>query len=116
MLRPTVTGRLGSVTPASFPATLRLPLATTLLARANLRGESEPIERDKTMSKPLTVTIPHNLGKDEALRRIQGGLQAARSRFASNLVVREERWTGDHLDFHVAAIAAPQRIAGAGAT
>jgi hypothetical protein len=56
------------------------------------------------MAKPLTVTIPHNLGKEEALRRIQGGLQTARSRFASHLVVREERWTGDHLDFHVAAL------------
>ena len=56
------------------------------------------------MSKPLTVAIPHNLGKEEALRRIQGGLATARSRFASHLVVREERWTDDHLDFHVAAL------------
>ena len=56
------------------------------------------------MSKPLVVTIPHNLGKEEALRRIQGGLLTARTRFAGSLVVRDERWTGDHLDFHVAAL------------
>ena len=42
------------------------------------------------MSKPLTVAIPHNLGKEEALRRIQSGLATARSRFASHLVVRED--------------------------
>ena len=56
------------------------------------------------MAKPLTVTIPHNLGREEALRRIQGGLDTARSRFAGQLTVREEKWTGDHLDFHVAAL------------
>src|SRR4051794_26042185 len=68
------------------------------------RSCDQRMRPESIMSKPLTVSIPHNLGKEEALRRIQGGLSAARERFASHLVVREERWTGDHLDFHVAAL------------
>jgi hypothetical protein len=56
------------------------------------------------MSRPLVVTIPHNLGRDEALRRIRDGLSGATARFASHLTVHEERWTGEHLDFHVAAL------------
>jgi hypothetical protein len=56
------------------------------------------------MSKPLVVSIPHNLGREEALRRIQGGLVRAQSHFASHLVVHEEQWTGDHLDFRVAVL------------
>jgi hypothetical protein len=56
------------------------------------------------MSKPLVVTIPHNLGRAEAQRRLQTGLATARSRFAGHLVVRRDDWTGDHLDFEVAAL------------
>ena len=56
------------------------------------------------MSKPLVVTIPHNLGQEEALRRLQTGLKTVTTRFSGQLVVHEERWTGEHLDFHVAAL------------
>jgi len=33
------------------------------------------------MNAPLTVSVPHRLGKDEAVRRLKGGL----SRMATNL-------------------------------
>ena len=33
------------------------------------------------MPKPLVVSIPHQLGKDEALRRLQSGLGNVRSNF-----------------------------------
>jgi hypothetical protein len=56
------------------------------------------------MSKPLVVTIPHNLGREEAVRRIREGLVGVQARFAGHLAVHEQRWTGDHLDFHVAAL------------
>jgi hypothetical protein len=56
------------------------------------------------MSKPLVVTIPHNLGREEARRRLHEGLSGVESRFAGYLSVHEQRWTGDHLDFHVAAL------------
>ena len=56
------------------------------------------------MSKPLVVTIPHNLGREEATRRIRDGLSGLTAKFAGHLAVHEQRWTGDHLDFHVAAL------------
>ncbi|OYY12871.1 MAG: polyhydroxyalkanoic acid synthase [Rhizobiales bacterium 17-65-6] len=56
------------------------------------------------MPQPLTVSIPHKLGKDEATRRLQTGLSSARAKFADKLSVAEETWTGNHLDFRVAVM------------
>lgn len=55
------------------------------------------------MSKPLVVTIPHNLGKDEALRRLKSGITNARSNFAG-LTIVEEAWAGDHLDLNMSVM------------
>jgi hypothetical protein len=55
------------------------------------------------MSEPLVVSIPHRLGREEAVRRIKGGL----SRAAANvpvLSVDEERWEGERMFFRVRAI------------
>lgn len=56
------------------------------------------------MSKPLSVSIPHHLGKDEAARRLKSGLTSARTHFAHLFTVQEENWTDDHLDFRVGAL------------
>jgi hypothetical protein len=56
------------------------------------------------MSEPLIVVIPHSLGKDEALRRIKGGIGRAQSEFARLMSVEEEAWTGDRLTFRVSAL------------
>jgi hypothetical protein len=56
------------------------------------------------MSKPLFVSIPHRLGKDEAARRIKSGLGSVRSQFAHLFTLQEEVWTGDHLEFRVSAL------------
>jgi hypothetical protein len=55
------------------------------------------------MSKPLVVSIPHSLGKDEALRRLQPGLSRAAASFPV-LTVDEERWEGDRMNFRVRAL------------
>jgi hypothetical protein len=55
------------------------------------------------MSKPLVVSIPHALGKDEALRRLQPGLTRAAAAFPV-LTVDEEHWEGDRLNFRVRAL------------
>lgn len=55
------------------------------------------------MSKPLVVVIPHRLGKEEALRRLQPGLSRAAAAFPV-LKVEQEEWTGDSLDFRVRAL------------
>jgi Putative polyhydroxyalkanoic acid system protein (PHA_gran_rgn) len=56
------------------------------------------------MSKPLIVSIPHHLGKDEAVRRLKSGLGGARTHFAHLFTVQEEIWTGEHLEFRVSVL------------
>ncbi|MGJ4994051.1 polyhydroxyalkanoic acid system family protein [Bradyrhizobium sp. HKCCYLR20261] len=55
------------------------------------------------MSRPLVVSIPHRLGKDEAVRRLQSGLSRAASSLPV-LSVDEERWEGDKMFFRVRAL------------
>jgi Putative polyhydroxyalkanoic acid system protein (PHA_gran_rgn) len=62
------------------------------------------------MSEPLVFVIPHRLGKDEALRRIQEGVTCAREEFARLIVLEEERWEGDRLSFRARSLG--QRAAG----
>ena len=51
------------------------------------------------MSKPLVVTIPHRLGKAEAVRRLKSGMQRARDNFAGVMTITEDTWDGDRLTF-----------------
>ena len=62
------------------------------------------------MRETITVSIPHHLGKDEALRRIKNGIGEARTTFASVLTIKEESWSGDTLAFRVSALT--QEVAG----
>ncbi len=56
------------------------------------------------MSKPLIVSIPHHLGKDEALRRLKEGIVQLKTSYGSKFSVLEDKWSGDRLDFRVAAL------------
>jgi hypothetical protein len=56
------------------------------------------------MSKPFIVSIPHQLGKDEAVRRLKSGLGGVRSSYGHLFSIDEEVWTGDSLQFRVSAI------------
>ena len=51
------------------------------------------------MSDPLVVSIPHRLGREEALRRLQTGLGRMRTSFGAAVKPLQENWTGHHLDF-----------------
>ncbi len=62
------------------------------------------------MSDPLIVTIPHRLGKDEALRRIKAGITRGRTEFARLLTIENESWSGDRLTFSASALG--QRASG----
>jgi hypothetical protein len=57
------------------------------------------------MSQPLVVSIPHRLGKDEAVRRLKTGLGNAQSNFGHLFTVQEETWIGDRLQFRVSSLA-----------
>ena len=47
-----------------------------------------------TISKPLVVSIPHRLGKDEALGGFKNGLGSASANFGHVFKIQEEVWTG----------------------
>ncbi len=62
------------------------------------------------MIKSLVVTLPHNLGKTEAIRRLTSGLASAAIQFGPFLKIDEETWRGDQLSFRVMALR--QQVAG----
>ena len=55
------------------------------------------------MSAPLIVSIPHQLGREEATRRLKTGLTRAASSIPV-LKVDEERWEDDRMIFRVRAL------------
>ena len=56
------------------------------------------------MSAPLTASVPHRLGKDEALRRLKTGLERVRGQFGALLTIEQEEWKGDTLNFRMHAL------------
>ena len=55
------------------------------------------------MAAPLIVSIPHGLGRDEAMRRLKTGLSRATSHLPL-LRVDEERWEDSRMMFRVRAL------------
>jgi hypothetical protein len=55
------------------------------------------------MSAPLVVSIPHQLGREEAVRRLKTGLTRAATSFPI-LKVDEERWEDDRMIFRIRAL------------
>jgi hypothetical protein len=56
------------------------------------------------MVQPLVVSIPHRLGKEEAIRRMKAGLGSVKNQYGQMLQVNEEIWSGDRLAFRVTAL------------
>jgi len=55
------------------------------------------------MSAPLVVSIPHRLGREEAVRRLKSGLGRAAASIPV-MQVEEERWSGDTMNFRIRAL------------
>src|SRR3954467_7098198 len=55
------------------------------------------------MTKPLVVSIPHSLGREEAMRRLKTGLSRAATSVPM-LSVDEERWEDNRMIFRVRAM------------
>jgi hypothetical protein len=55
------------------------------------------------MSAPLVVSIPHSLGREEAMHRLKSGLSRAASSVPV-LSVDEERWEDNRMVFRVRAL------------
>ena len=56
------------------------------------------------MSKPVVVSVPHCLGREEAARRLKAGFERAGSQFAGVLNISEQAWSGDRLTFRASAL------------
>ena len=62
------------------------------------------------MAKPVIVNIPHDLGRDEARRRLETGFGRIRDQIGAFGVSFQERWEGDRLYFEGGRFG--QKIAG----
>jgi hypothetical protein len=62
------------------------------------------------MTTPITVTIPHQLGRAEARRRIESGFAQMLTSIPGGARASSERWEGDRLDFSLVAMG--QTVAG----
>jgi len=62
------------------------------------------------MATPITVSIPHQLGRAEARRRIESGFAKIIHQLPGSGGAYSERWDGDRLTFSVSAIG--QSVAG----
>jgi hypothetical protein len=57
------------------------------------------------MSTPVTATVPHKLGKAEALRRLKDGLARAKGgQLGALITIEQEEWSGDTLQFRMRAL------------
>jgi len=87
----------------SLPPCRRQNALRTLRPTAR-RGDAAGFPKRVIMSQPFIVSIPHRLGKDEAIRRLKAGLGTVHARFHRFLIVQEETWMGDWLAFRIAAL------------
>ncbi len=62
------------------------------------------------MAKPLTVSIPHQLGVAEARRRLETGFADMTSKLPGGAAKIDQRWEGDRMVF--AALIGGQEISG----
>lgn len=63
------------------------------------------------MATPITVSIPHQLGRAEARRRIEAGFGRIIHQLPGSGGACSERWDGDRLTFSLTAVG--QTVAGA---
>jgi hypothetical protein len=66
--------------------------------------------RSSSMSKPITISIPHQLGAAEARKRIEAGFGQLEQQISGGLARVEKRWDGDQMSFHAKVLG--QAIAG----
>ena len=57
------------------------------------------------MARPVTISIPHNLGKAEARSRIDKGFDQMKAQMAAASVSNvRQAWSGDRLNFNAQAL------------
>jgi hypothetical protein len=53
---------------------------------------------------PITISIPHQLGRDEARRRIEAGFANMLQKLPGSSAASTQRWDGDRLSFGGSAL------------
>jgi len=53
------------------------------------------------MSTPVTVSVPHKLGREEAVRRLKSGLSRMANNLGGVIKIEQEVWSGDRLTFQM---------------
>ncbi len=56
------------------------------------------------MAAPISISIPHQLGRAEARRRIETGFAKVIGQLPGGAGARTERWDGDRLTFSVSGL------------
>ena len=56
------------------------------------------------MSTPLAISIPHQLGRAEARRRLEAGFSSLIGQFPGGAGSCKQRWDGDRLTFSVTGL------------
>ena len=56
------------------------------------------------MSDTVSVTIGHDLGKAEAVRRLKEGLARSSGQLGTMIALEDENWQGDTLHFRMRAL------------
>ena len=59
------------------------------------------------MPQPISITIPHRLGREEARRRIEAGFGQLQQQMTGGMMAMlslEQRWEGDKLQFQGSAL------------
>ena len=56
------------------------------------------------MAKPVTVTITHELGREAARQRIDGGIDRMMGSLAGGMLAFDKNWAGDRMAFDAKAL------------
>ena len=56
------------------------------------------------MATPVTVSVPHRLGREEAARRLKSGLSRMRGNLGTLIAIEQDVWDGDRLTFQMRAL------------
>jgi putative polyhydroxyalkanoate system protein len=67
-------------------------------------------DRSRAVNNEIVVKLPHRLTQDEAIRRINAGVEKLQARYGASVAAIETRWTGNRLDGQVTVLS--QSIAG----
>jgi len=53
------------------------------------------------MGTPVTISVPHRLGREEAVRRLKSGLSRMANNLGGVIKIEQEVWSGDRLTFQM---------------